>query len=197
MARTRDWICQRSATKETEKTKSMTIFCVRIKKQVSNLHSILHTVSPHSDRDNIQYIPWHAASWLDFPPVLHCVRRCDFPRMATSLTLIATIKLANRNANNKWYGPQHARKISEKGTEDKDWASRWKSVVEGKRATRLSVSVGFHGEDMRKRWRAALIVFNSCFYWPCPWRKAFVTHRLGIITWGEERLCTQTDRDSI
>lgn len=94
--------------------------------------------------------------WIFLPSSIVC---CDFPRMATSLTLIATIKLANRNANNKWYGPQHARKISEKGTEDKDWASRWKSVVEGKRATRLSVSVGFHGEDMRKRWSCLIPVF--------------------------------------
>lgn len=56
------------------------------------------------------------------------------PALATSLTLIATIKLTNRNANNKWYRPQHARKISEKGRKIKSV-----KVVEGKRATRLSL----------------------------------------------------------
>lgn len=54
--------------------------------------------------------------------------------MATSLTLIVTIKLTNRNANNKCYRPQHARKISEKGLKIKSV-----KVVEGKRATRLSL----------------------------------------------------------
>ena len=56
------------------------------------------------------------------------------------------------------------------------------------------VCVGFH-RRIWGRWRAALIMFNSCFYWPCHWRKPLL-HTGWESSHGERKAEHTTDRDS-
>lgn len=85
--------------------------------------------------------------------------------------------------------PQTALKISEKSR----WWRQRKSVKvrcrERERLNRHWVSMGFH-RRIWGRWRAALIMFNSCFYWPCHWRKLLL-HTGWESSHGRERLYTQ------
>lgn len=62
------------------------------------------------------------------------------------------------------------------------------------REPRHWVCVGFH-RRIWGRWRAALIMFNSCFYWPCHWRKPLL-HTGWESSHGERKAVHTTDRDS-